>query len=256
MSVEPALFPRFVRRISVIVPTLDEAETLAPLIEALKREPELLEIVVADSSSADGTPTLAQAMDCHVIVAERGRGQALRAGAAKARGEILLFLHADSVLSPGSLGAIAAILERDVNCPGGNFRLLFDGRHRFARWLTAVYPQLRRFGLYYGDSGIFVRRAAYDAIGGIKPIAIMEDYDFVRRLERVGRTCRIEDPPLITSSRQLATRHPLVIVALCCVIHILYALGVPPAWLASLYYPRRRRRRSTDAVLRKHIAKI
>ena len=89
---------------------------------------------------------------------------------------------------------------------GGNFRLIFDGDTSFSRWLTKVSAWLRPLGIYYGDSGIFVRRTIYEALGGFRPIALMEDLDFVRRLERFGETCCIEDPPLITSSRRFDGR--------------------------------------------------
>jgi hypothetical protein len=172
-----------------------------------------------------------------VVVSPRGRGQQLRAGAAAASGDILLFLHADSAFHAGGLAAIAAALAQNPAAPGGNFRLVFDGETRFARWLTGFYASIRRFGLYYGDSGIFVRRSVYNAIGGIKPIALMEDYEFVCRLERAGPTIRIEDPPLVTSSRKFAGRRAPAIVAGWLLIHLLYALGVSPARLARLYYP-------------------
>jgi rSAM/selenodomain-associated transferase 2 len=221
-----------------VIPTINEADCLAALIEALLREPELTEIVVADGSSTDGTPTLARALGARVIGTERGRGRQLRAGADAARGEILLFLHADSGFPTGGLRALCAALDRDPRVPGGNFRVTFDGGSRFARGLTGAYPWLRYFTLYYGDSGIFVRRSVYETIGGIKPIPIMEDYDFVRRLERAGPTCRIEQPPLTTSSRKFEGRRAGAIVWGWVVIHVLYWLGVSPERLALLYYPR------------------
>ena len=155
-----------------------------------------------------------------------------------ATGEILLFLHADSIFPVGGLHALCAALDGDTRVPGGNFRVVFDGVSRFARGLTAAYPWLRWFTLYYGDSGIFVRRSVYHAIGGIKPIPIMEDYDFVRRLERAGPTCRVEEPPLTTSSRKFAGHRASAIMFGWAVIHVLYWLGVPPERLARLYYPR------------------
>jgi len=221
-----------------VIPTINEADCLAALIEALLREPELTEIVVADGSSTDGTPTLAEGLGARVIGTERGRGRQLRAGADAARGEILLFLHADSGFPAGGLRALCAALDRDPRMPGGNFRVTFDGGSRFARGLTVAYPWLRYFTLYYGDSGIFVRRSVYETIGGIKPIPIMEDYDFVRRLERAGPTCRIEQPPLTTSSRKFEGRRAGAIVWGWVVIHVLYWLGVSPERLALLYYPR------------------
>ena len=225
-------------RVSVIIPTLDEALELPPLIAQLQLEPELAEIVVADGGSSDGTAVIAERLGVRVVASPRGRGQQLRAGAAAASGEVLLFLHADSVFPAGGLAAITAALVQNPEAPGGNFTLVFDGESRFARWLTGFYASIRRFGLYYGDSGIFVRRTVYDAIGGIKPIALMEDYEFVRRLERAGPTIRIEEPPLVTSSRKFTGRRAAAIVAGWLLIHLLYALGISPARLARLYYPR------------------
>jgi rSAM/selenodomain-associated transferase 2 len=221
-----------------VIPTINEADCLAALVEALLREPELTEIVVADGSSTDGTPTLAEGLGARVIGTERGRGRQLRAGADAARGEILLFLHADSGFPAGGLRALCAALDRDPRVLGGNFRVVFDGGSRFARGLTLTYPWLRFFTLYYGDSGIFARRSIYEAIGGIRPIPIMEDYDFVRRLERAGPTCRIEQPSLTTSSRKFEGRRASAIIWGWIVIHVLYWLGVSPERLARLYYPR------------------
>jgi cellulose synthase/poly-beta-1,6-N-acetylglucosamine synthase-like glycosyltransferase len=169
------------------------------------------------------------------ISTERGRGRALRDGAAAASGDILLFLHADSIFPSGGLAAIVRALDRDQRVVGGNFRVVFDVDTPFTRRLAAVYAWMRRFSLYYGDSGIFVRRKVYDEIGGIKPIPLMEDYDFVRRLERAGPTCRIDDPPLITSSRRFMNRPWPFALWSYTKIHLLYWLGVSPENLASIY---------------------
>jgi len=225
-------------RVSVIIPTLDEAERLPPLIAALQREPQLREIIIADGGSGDGTPSLAHALGATLVASERGRGLQLRTGATRASGEILLFLHADSVLPSGGLAAICAALDGDPRIPGGNFLTVFDGDSGFARWLSGFYGWLRRFALYYGDSGIYVRRTVYQRIGGFKPMPLMEDYDLVRRLERAGPTIRIDDPPLVTSSRKFAGRRPVAIFYGWCVVHILYWLGVSPGRLARIYYPR------------------
>lgn len=178
---------------------------------------------------------IAEQLGALVIVTERGRGGGLRAGAAAASGEILLFLHADSVFPVGGLSAVAAALDSDPAIPGGNFRVVFDLDTSFARRLAAVYAWIRRFALYYGDSGIFVRRRVYDAIGGIKPMPIMEDYEFVRRLERAGSTCRIDDPPLVTSARRFRDRAWPAALWGWTKIHLLYWLGVSTERLARMY---------------------
>ncbi len=221
-------------RVSVIIPTLDEAEHLPSVVAALRRAPELHEIIVADGGSGDGTPALARALGAALVTSERGRGLQLRTGAARATGEILLFLHADSIFPSGGLAAIGAALDRDPRIPGGNFLTVFDGESGFARWLTGFYAWLRRFALYYGDSGIYVRRAVYERLGGFKPMPLMEDYDFVRRLERAGPTIRIDDPPLVTSSRKFAGRRPVAIFCGWSVVHLLYWFGVSPQRLARI----------------------
>lgn len=220
---------------SVIIPTLDEAARLPGLLADLARQKVAHEVIVVDGGSRDGTVDLARASGATVLRTRRGRGQQLAAGAAAAQGDVFLFLHADCRFPTGGLAHIGEALANDTRIVGGNFRLLFDGNDRFSLWLNDFYAWIRDRGLYYGDSGIFVRRSIYHRIGGIKPIALMEDYDFVRRLEPVGRTHCIDYPPLITSSRRFAGRHPAAIVAGWLAIHALYSIGLSPRRLAVLY---------------------
>ena len=220
--------------ISVIIPTLNEGANLPRLLATLKAEPVASEIIVADGGSADGTGAIAREAGVKVIASAPGRGGQIRAGAEAAGGEILLFLHADSVFPAGGLGRIEEALA-DRRIVGGNFRLLFDGPSGFARWLTGFYAFIRWLGVYYGDSGVFVRREVYDALGGVRPMALMEDFDFNRRLERAGPTRCIASPPLVTSSRRFAGRHPLAIIWGWLRIHALFYLKASPARLARLY---------------------
>lgn len=97
------------------------------------------------------------------------------------------------------------------------------------------YAFIRWLGFYYGDSGLFVRANIYRALGGVRPIALMEDFDFVRRLERAGRTICVRSPPLVTSSRRFENRHPIAIVSGWVMIHVLYFIGISPKILARLY---------------------
>jgi len=236
--------------ISIVVPTLNEAARLPSLLGRLAAELVPHEVIVVDGGSDDATVFVARAAEARVLRAAPGRGQQLAAGAAAAGGETLLFLHADSRFPSGGLSQIERALALDPDCPGGNFRLVFDGDTPFSRWLTGFYARIRARGLYYGDSGVFVRRRIYDEIGSIQPIEVMEDYDFTRRLERRGRTCCLEDPPLITSSRRFEGRRPLAIVLGWLEIHALYHLGVPPRLLAQRYEAQRRRARESLSLLR------
>ncbi len=228
--------------ISVIIPTLNEGARLPRLLATLKRQPVASEIIVADGGSDDDTGAIALLSGVKVMATAPGRGGQIRAGAEAAGGEILLFLHADSVFPTGGLGRIEEVLA-DGRIGGGNFRLLFDGPSGFARWLTGFYAFIRRLGVYYGDSGVFVRRRVYDALGGVRPIALMEDFDFNRRLERAGPTCCIADPPLVTSSRRFEGRHPLAIIWGWLRIHALFTLKASPERLARLYDSERARER-------------
>lgn len=221
--------------ISIIIPTLNEAGSLPAVLAVLEKEQTPHEVIVVDGGSADGTRTLAKASGVRWFGTSPGRGQQLATGADQARGEVLVFLHADSVFPAGGLEAIDRSLRADRRCPGGNFRLLFDGGTPFSAWLTGFYARIRKHGFYYGDSGIFVRREVYQALGGIKPIALMEDFDFVRRLEAFGKTCCIEDPPLITSSRRFEGRRGWDIVLGWIEIHLLFFLGASPNFIARRY---------------------
>jgi rSAM/selenodomain-associated transferase 2 len=230
--------------VGVIVPTLNEATRLPGLLTALACEEPPHTVVVVDGGSADGTVALARAAGARVLVVGGGRGVQLRAAARLTDAPVLLFLHADCVFPAGGLGRVLEALAGDPALVGGNFRVVFDGGDRFSRGLGRIYDWNRRIRRrYYGDSGIFVRREAYGATGGIRPIALMEDLDFVRRLERHGRTVQIREPPLVTSSRRFRRRSAIAIVAGWLLLHVLFALGVSPDRLARLYDSQRRRLR-------------
>jgi len=221
--------------ISIIMPTLNEEQSLPRLLDVLRGEKADHEVIVVDGGSEDRTAEIARARGVRVVLAPPGRGNQLCVGGQVSRGDILFFLHADSTLPVGALTAIEEVLASNARVIGGNFRLVFDGNTGFSRWLTDFYARIRWFGLYYGDSGIFVRRGAYEAVGGFRPIPLMEDLDFVRRLERFGKTCRIDQPPLVTSSRRFLGRHPVEIVYGWVKLHVLFWLGVSPSRLAEIY---------------------
>jgi rSAM/selenodomain-associated transferase 2 len=221
--------------ISIIIPTLDEEYSLPALLDAICQQSATHEVIVVDGCSRDRTVQLAHSAGARTLVSGPGRGAGMSLGAKASRGDVLFFLHADSTLPPGALDRINETLSADANIIGGNFRLVFDGNTEFSRRLTRFCAWIRLLGFYYGDSGIFVRRSVYKAIGGFRPIPVMEDWDFVRRLQRFGRTCCIEDPPLVTSSRRFAGRHPFEIIYGLVRIHALFWFGVSPDRLVEMY---------------------
>ena len=221
--------------ISVIIPTLNEERNLPSLLAALQRETAAHETIVVDGGSRDGTIRVARLHGVRALHSPPGRGIQICAGVREAVGNVFFFLHADTTFPAGGLARIDETLASHPEVIGGNFRLLFDGDTSFSRWLTGFYAFIRRLGFYYGDSGIFVRRSVYDRMGGMRPIAVMEDFDFVRRLERMGRTCCIAEPPLVTSSRRFDGRHPAAIVYGWIKVHGLFLVGIPATRLAAIY---------------------
>lgn len=218
--------------LSIIIPTLNEAKNLPALLKALGRTD--AEILIVDGGSTDRTVTCAIENGAKIVSSERGRGQQLKTGVENSTGDIIWFLHADTLPGPGAIAAIRRSLE-DPNLMGGNFRIVFDGNDPFSNWLTRFYAWFRAKGLYYGDSGIFIRRDALAEIGGVLPIALMEDFDLSRRMERTGRTICIEDPPVISSSRRFKSRRRWRIFLQWLWIHTLYYLRVDGKRLARLY---------------------
>jgi cellulose synthase/poly-beta-1,6-N-acetylglucosamine synthase-like glycosyltransferase len=166
----------------------------------------------------------------------------MHAGAGIARGDVLWFLHADTIPPPDAPAQILNALRRDPKIVGGNFAISFDGTRLAARFLTWLYPQLRKLGLCYGDSAIFVRASAYRAVGGFKPFPIFEDLDLVRRLKRRGRLVHL-GAQVVTSSRRFEGRSFAFTFARWSFLQMLYWLGVNPHTLSRLYAPIRRRGR-------------
>lgn len=220
--------------ISVIIPTFNEAARLQALLAKLADTDELYEVIISDGGSDDDTVDIAMTWGARCEIGPLGRGQQLVRGADIAHGEILLFLHADTGLPANALTQIRKALETPF-VMGGNFKLRFDGDSEFASWLNGYYAWLRSKGFYYGDSAVFVRRTAYNKLGGILPISLMEDYDFVRRMERAGCTVCLNDPGATTSSRRFEGREPWRIFWQWIYLHALFHLRVPSSVLAKLY---------------------
>ena len=217
--------------LSVVIPALDEAALIGGAV-ASAFAAGAFEVIVADGGSADGTAALARAAGARVAAGARGRGPQLNLGARAARGAALCFLHADARLAPGA-GRQAAAALADPRVAGGNFRVRF-GPSLHGRALAAVYRAIRRLGVCYGDSAIFCRREAFEAIGGFPPHPIMEDLAFFRALRRRGRTVCLTSP-VDASPRRWERGGIAQAWASWLVIQSLWCARVPPARLAVLY---------------------
>mgnify|MGYP005845926183 FL=1 len=217
--------------LTVVIPTLNAAATLAGTLDALGGTPR--EVIVVDGGSADGTPELAAARACRVIVAPRGRGAQIAAGVAASDAPWLLLLHADTRLAAGWAAAAAAHMAR---APGraGYFRFRIDDDAAAARRLErAVAWRCRALALPYGDQGLLIARALLDAVGGIRPLPLMEDVDLARRLGRARLAPLAAEA--VTSAARYRRDGYLRRSARNLAILSLWFAGVPPRVLVRLY---------------------
>ena len=220
-------------RISVIIPTLNEAGYLPHTLGGLG-DAKNLEVIVVDGGSTDGTPELAQREGCPVLRSPPGRALQMNAGARAARGSILLFLHADTCLPPGFESAVLAALQQ----PGvmaGAFRLRIGAPGWPLRTIEqAVNIRSRVLQMPYGDQGLFLLKETFQQLGGFAMLPIMEDFEFVRRLRRRGRI-RITRLPVIISGRRWRELGPWRTTWINQKIILGYYLGVSPERLAVWY---------------------
>lgn len=209
--------------LSVVIPTLDAAATLGAILERMAQADEIL---IVDGGSGDGTRQVAAGF-ARAIEAPRGRGAQLRAGADAARGDWLLFLHADTLPGPRWREAVESHC-RAAPDDAAAFRFRLDDGAWQAR-LIELGVRLRRFP--YGDQGLLVSRAAYDAAGGYRPLPLMEDVDLARRLGRI----RLLDEDASTSAARWRRDGWARRSARNLGLRILYRLGTSPERLARLY---------------------
>jgi rSAM/selenodomain-associated transferase 2 len=219
--------------LSVVVPALNEeagiARTLGRLAEMRARG---VEVVVVDGGSTDDTLAAAAPLADRCLAAERGRALQMNAGAAEARGELLLFLHADTLLPPDADLRVEAALR---NAGWGRFDVRLDGRGAVLRAVEiGMNLRSRLTGIATGDQAIFTRREWFTEAGGFPPIPLMEDVALSERLRARGRPACLR-PPVVTSARRWRERGALRTVALMWWLRWRYWRGESPETLARRY---------------------
>lgn len=224
--------------VSVIIPVLNEAERISEMLHSLRFSGGNVprEIIVVDADPAGNT--IAGISDPRVIklTAPKGRASQMNAGAARASGDILLFLHADTLLPKNALSKIAAALV-DGRYVGGAFDLGLSNPRwifRLTGWCASLKHRLTR--VPYGDQAIFIRRNYFESLGGYPAIPVMEDVELMKRVKRQGGRIMILPEAVVTSSRKWEKDGVVYTILRNWVLQALYLFGVPAERLVKYYY--------------------
>jgi rSAM/selenodomain-associated transferase 2 len=223
-------------RLSIVIPALNESVNLARNLPRLvTREPDAEVVVVDGGSEDDSRETVVRVPSVQWLVSARGRARQMNAGARATQGDVLIFLHAYTVLPDGAGAAIREALL-DPAVVGGRFDVRLDSPRLLLAVVGWMMNQRSRLtGISTGDQAIFVRRAVFDAVGGFADIPLMEDIDFTRRLKRRGRMAALR-LRVTTSARKWQREGVVRTIVLMWTLRLLYALGVSPARLHRWYY--------------------
>jgi len=219
--------------LSIIMPVLDEAATIEAALQALALlRARGAEVIVVDGGSRDGTPEISRPFADRVVSTKRGRATQMNAGAAVARGDVLLFLHADTQL-PADADRIVLNGLAQSGRVWGRFDVRFDGGG-LALVALMMNWRSRLSGIATGDQAMFVTRAALDAVGGFPPIALMEDIALSVRLKRMGRPLCLH-AKITTSARRWRKHGVLRTIVLMWKLRLAFFFGADPIRLAKTY---------------------
>jgi rSAM/selenodomain-associated transferase 2 len=221
-------------KLSIVVPMLNESKAISATLRALRIGAPSAEIIVVDGGSADDSRDIARELCDQLLTAPAGRARQMNRGAAAASGDVLAFVHADTLVPPTFSADIDSAL-RDPAIVGGRFDVELDEPGLVYRALGRLISLRSRLsGVGTGDQAIFVRDKAFRDLGGFKEIELCEDLDFMRRLKGRGRAACLRSR-VITSARRWREQGVLRTVLLMWFIKIMFLLGWSPRWLTRRY---------------------
>jgi rSAM/selenodomain-associated transferase 2 len=223
-----------VSSLAIVIPVLDEAPRIGELLRELQPLRQAgVELVVADGGSRDGTPEIAAAFADAVIDAPRGRARQMNAGAAASRGDILLFLHADTLLPPAGVAAVMAAIEDGAQW--GRFDVRIAGQAPLLRVVARMMNWRSRLtGIATGDQAIFVRREMFERVGGYPELPLMEDIRLSATLKRLAPPACLREQ-VTTSGRRWEQRGVLRTILLMWWLRAAFFFGADPRQLALRY---------------------
>jgi rSAM/selenodomain-associated transferase 2 len=221
--------------LSIILPVLNEAAQIEARLFALAPlRAAGAQIILADGGSADDTAAIAAPHCDAVIVATRGRASQMSAGASLAHGDVLLFLHADTRLPAGAMALVLEGLAQS-GAAWGRFDVLIEGRSRFLPLVAALMNlRSRMTGIATGDQALFVRRDAFEALGGFPDLALMEDVAMSGALKAISKPLCLR-AKVVTSGRRWDQNGALRTIGLMWRLRLAYWLGADPDDLARRY---------------------
>jgi len=224
-------------QLSIIIPVLSETYIINRLLKHLYKLHcnSTFEIIVVDGDESGDTINSVMMPDVIKIISTRGRGAQMNKGASVARGDIFLFLHADSILSKNALNQILDTCKRK-NVVAGAFSLGIDSRKNIYRLIEAGVSLRSRFTkIPYGDQAIFLKKEIFFQLGGFKDMPLMEDVEFMQRVKKTGGTVSILPANVRTSARRWEKEGAVACTLRNWILITLYLLGVSPERLAKFY---------------------
>jgi uncharacterized protein len=226
-------------KISIVIPALNEAATIAQILANIHPLPNV-EVIIVDGGSIDDTVKIAQALGVKVLSSPQGRAHQMNVGAKATTGEILLFLHADTLLPFGFEQMVRSTLQPPLDKQShltiaGAFTLKIDDPMPSLRSIEKLVAWRSKWRqMPYGDQAIFLTAETYRSIGGFVEMPIMEDFELIKRLQRLGRI-EIISAPVLTSARRWLQRGVWQTTLINQVIVIGYSIGISPDLLATWY---------------------